>query len=173
MPPQERAVDHPCAACRTLRRRCGLDCILAPYFPLEDLESFMVVHRIFGASNVVKMLQEVEESKREDAVKSMVYEARARLQDPIYGSAGAIFHLQRHVQDLLLQLQLTKATIMDFEDQRDQLLSTLMGPQHLDQPSSMTDNDGVQHGDADILLDDSTLGYNLIEFPVDCELWQL
>lgn len=46
----------PCAACKLLRRRCAEDCPFSPYFsPLEPYR-FAAVHRVFGASNVSKML---------------------------------------------------------------------------------------------------------------------
>ncbi|KAL5994431.1 hypothetical protein ACLOJK_024481 [Asimina triloba] len=47
----------PCAACKLLRRRCTKDCIFLPHFPSTEPEKFVVVHRIFGASNVSKTLQ--------------------------------------------------------------------------------------------------------------------
>lgn len=46
-----------CAACRYLRRRCAGDCILSPYFPASNPQRFACVHKIFGASNVARMLQ--------------------------------------------------------------------------------------------------------------------
>lgn len=46
-----------CAACKYLRRRCPSDCIFFPYFPPNNPERFASVHRIYGASNVAKMLQ--------------------------------------------------------------------------------------------------------------------
>lgn len=46
-----------CAACKYLRRRCPKDCIFSPYFPPNNPHRFASVHRIFGASNVGKMLQ--------------------------------------------------------------------------------------------------------------------
>ncbi|KAJ0971748.1 hypothetical protein J5N97_019707 [Dioscorea zingiberensis] len=46
----------PCAACRKLHRRCNQDCVLAPYFPASQPEKFAQVHKVFGASNVIKML---------------------------------------------------------------------------------------------------------------------
>lgn len=48
--------DLPCAACRTLHRKCSHDCLLAPYFPSDEAEKFASVHRVFGASNVIKLL---------------------------------------------------------------------------------------------------------------------
>jgi len=48
---------QPCAACRMLRRRCESKCVLAPYFPTDEVENFALVHRVFGAKNVVKIIQ--------------------------------------------------------------------------------------------------------------------
>ncbi|XLT33663.1 hypothetical protein HN873_064955, partial [Arachis hypogaea] len=50
--------NSPCASCKLLRRRCAKDCIFAPYFPSDDPQKFAIVHKVFGASNVSKMLQE-------------------------------------------------------------------------------------------------------------------
>ncbi|KAI9073201.1 hypothetical protein K1719_028677 [Acacia pycnantha] len=113
---------QPCAACRMLRRRCDTKCLLSPYFPADELDKFAVVHRVFGASNVIKMIQMVEETKREDAVKAMVYEAMARVRDPVYGSAGAIQQLQNMVQQLELEVETMKARVSEVQQQTDQLL---------------------------------------------------
>ncbi|KAM7276816.1 hypothetical protein ACFE04_018682 [Oxalis oulophora] len=116
---------QPCAACRMLRRRCDYNCTLAPYFPTEETEKFAIVHKVFGASNVVKMIQNVEEAKREDTATAIVYEAMARLRDPVYGSTGAIFHLQKMVQELKGQLETTKAQVLELQEQKHQLLVIL------------------------------------------------
>ncbi|KAF8412095.1 hypothetical protein HHK36_000050 [Tetracentron sinense] len=129
--PAGSKINQPCAACRTLRRRCGRNCPLAPYFPMEEVGNFTCVHKVFGASNVIRLLQRVEETKREDAAKSIVYDASARLRDPVYGSAGAIFHFQKHIQELEVQLELSRAQVMELQEQRDQLLRILMDVHHL------------------------------------------
>ena len=49
--------EPPCAACKSLRRKCTRECIFLPYFPRDDPEKFARVHKVFGASNVAKMLQ--------------------------------------------------------------------------------------------------------------------
>lgn len=46
-----------CAACKYLRRRCPSDCIFSLYFPPNDPQRFASVHKIYGASNVAKILQ--------------------------------------------------------------------------------------------------------------------
>ena len=58
---------------------------------------FANVHRVFGASNVGKLLQELPPPSREDAVNSLSYEADARINDPVYGCVGALFALQQQV----------------------------------------------------------------------------
>ncbi|XP_042058410.1 LOB domain-containing protein 25-like [Salvia splendens] len=104
----------PCAACKFLRRRCLSGCIFAPYFPPEEPTKFVNVHKIFGASNVSKLLNEIPAYQREDAVNSLTYEAEARLKDPVYGCVGAITILQRQVFTLQRELDATNADIMRF-----------------------------------------------------------
>ncbi|XP_073271097.1 LOB domain-containing protein 1-like [Primulina huaijiensis] len=103
----QSVIVSPCAACKILRRRCVEKCILAPYFPPNEPLKFTTAHRVFGASNIIKLLQDIPEQQRADAVSSMVYEANARGRDPVYGCAGSIFQLQKQVN--LLQEQLAKA----------------------------------------------------------------
>ena len=49
-----------CAACKYLRRRCGHGCVLAPYFPASRPRRYANGHRVFGASNVARLLQVTE-----------------------------------------------------------------------------------------------------------------
>ncbi|XP_021758230.1 LOB domain-containing protein 4-like [Chenopodium quinoa] len=102
----------PCAACKLLRRRCAPDCVFAPYFPADEPQKFANVHRVFGASNVNKMLQELPMHQRGDAVSSMVYEANARVRDPVYGCVGAISSLQQQIDVLQAQLALAQAEVV-------------------------------------------------------------
>ncbi|KAK6155218.1 hypothetical protein DH2020_009466 [Rehmannia glutinosa] len=107
----------PCAACKFLRRKCLPGCIFSPYFPPEDPTKFFNVHKIFGASNVSKLLNEIAPHQREDAVNSLAYEAEARLKDPVYGCVGAISVLQRQVISLQKELDATNANIMRFANE--------------------------------------------------------
>ncbi|ESR59816.1 hypothetical protein CICLE_v10017006mg [Citrus x clementina] len=104
----------PCAACKCLRRKCMPDCVFAPYFPPEEPQKFVNVHKIFGASNVSKLLNEVLPHQREDAVNSLAYEAEARLKDPVYGCVGAISVLQRQVMRLQRELDATNADLIRY-----------------------------------------------------------
>ncbi|KAK8644217.1 hypothetical protein V6N13_123529 [Hibiscus sabdariffa] len=104
----------PCAACKFLRRKCMPDCIFAPYFPPEEPQKFANVHKIFGASNVSKLLNEVPTYQREDAVNSLAFEAEARMKDPVYGCVGAISVLQRQVIRLQRELDATNANLIRY-----------------------------------------------------------
>ncbi|KAG6600910.1 LOB domain-containing protein 12, partial [Cucurbita argyrosperma subsp. argyrosperma] len=111
--------NSPCASCKLLRRRCAKDCIFAPYFPSDDPHKFAIVHKVFGASNVSKMLQELPVQQRGDAVMSLVYEASARVRDPVYGCVGAISYLQNQVSQLQMQLAVAQAEILCIQMQQD------------------------------------------------------
>ncbi|KAM0056529.1 putative transcription factor AS2-LOB family [Helianthus debilis subsp. tardiflorus] len=50
-------VATPCGACKMLRKRCVEKCILAPHFPPTEPIRFTMAHRVFGASNIIKLLQ--------------------------------------------------------------------------------------------------------------------
>ncbi|XP_062204348.1 LOB domain-containing protein 12-like isoform X2 [Phragmites australis] len=108
----------PCASCKLLRRRCTQECVFAPYFPPEDPHKFAIVHKVFGASNVSKMLQ-LPAPQRADAVSSLVYEANARVRDPVYGCVGAISYLQQQVSQLQMQLALAQTEILCIQMQSD------------------------------------------------------
>ncbi|KAJ8751276.1 hypothetical protein K2173_016457 [Erythroxylum novogranatense] len=114
----------PCASCKLLRRRCAKDCIFAPYFPSDDPHKFAIVHKVFGASNVSKMLQEIPVHQRADAVSSLVYEANARIRDPVYGCVGAISYLQSQVSQLQMQLAVAQAEMLCIQMQQEPSLPT-------------------------------------------------
>ncbi|KAK9283627.1 hypothetical protein L1049_011877 [Liquidambar formosana] len=115
----------PCAACKILRRRCVEKCVLAPYFPPTEPHKFTIAHRVFGASNIIKFLQELPESQRADAVSSMVYEANARIRDPVYGCAGAVCQLQKQVSELQAQLAKAQAEIVNMQCQQANLVALI------------------------------------------------
>ncbi|KAF7830924.1 LOB domain-containing protein 21-like [Senna tora] len=100
-----------CAACKLLKRKCRAKCIFAPYFRSEESKKFAQVHKVFGASNVSKILFQVPEHQRQDAVNSLAYEAEARLKDPVYGCIGPIALLHNKMLQLHHDLALAKATL--------------------------------------------------------------
>ena len=89
----------PCGACKFLRRKCVSGCIFAPHFGSDQgAARFAAVHKVFGASNVSKLLHHIPVNRRHDAVVTISYEAQARLSDPVYGCVSTILALQQQVK---------------------------------------------------------------------------
>ncbi|XP_068646344.1 LOB domain-containing protein 16-like [Aristolochia californica] len=131
----------PCGACKFLRRKCASDCIFAPYFCSEQGPArFAAIHKIFGASNVSKMLLHVPLPDRCEAVVTIAYEAQARLRDPVYGCVAHIFALQQQVATLQAQLMQVKAQLARtsadsrMQENQNQWPGNAMGLQHQSYP---------------------------------------
>ncbi|XP_010679216.3 LOB domain-containing protein 16 [Beta vulgaris subsp. vulgaris] len=102
----------PCGACKFLRRKCASDCIFAPYFCSEQGPArFAAIHKVFGASNVSKLLLHLPVHERCEAVVTIAYEAQARIRDPVYGCVAHIFALQQQVAYLQAQLMQVKGQL--------------------------------------------------------------
>lgn len=56
----------------------------------------------------------------------MVYEAGARIRDPVYGCAGAICQLQKQVNELQAQLAKAQAEVVNMQCQQTNLVSLIM-----------------------------------------------
>ncbi|XP_047340031.1 LOB domain-containing protein 20-like [Impatiens glandulifera] len=103
----------PCGACKFLRRKCISGCIFAPYFGMDQgAARFAAVHKVFGASNVSKLLQHIPVNRRQDAAVTISYEAQARLSDPIYGCVSTIFALQQQVINLQAELAMVQSQLL-------------------------------------------------------------
>ncbi|KAK8599509.1 hypothetical protein V6N13_077429 [Hibiscus sabdariffa] len=109
-----------CAACRYLRRKCPPDCIFSPHFPPNVPQRFVSVHRIYGASNVAKLLQQLPVHLRGEAAESLCLEAQYRIEDPVYGCVGLISLLQQQILDTEKQLAKTQAEIAFLKSQAAQ-----------------------------------------------------
>ncbi|XVF15605.1 hypothetical protein REPUB_Repub09cG0168700 [Reevesia pubescens] len=131
--------NSPCAACKFLRRKCTQECVFAPYFPPDNPLKFSNVHKVFGASNVAKLLNELNPAQREDAVNSLAYEAEARLRDPVYGCVGLISILQHRLKQMQHDLSNAKKELATYIGPQA-MLPILQPPvflqQHVGNPSS-------------------------------------
>ncbi|KAD3338357.1 hypothetical protein R6Q59_026994 [Mikania micrantha] len=143
----------PCGACKFLRRKCTSDCIFAPYFCSDEGSArFAVIHKVFGASNVSKLLHHVAEADRYEAVATIDYEAQARIKDPVYGCVAHIFSLQQQVACLQAQLMQARANLaqkyMDsrnLESQRSEHMAGVMPYQnHMNAENCMNLNTSPQ-----------------------------
>lgn len=101
-------------------------------------------------------LQELPESQRADAVSSMVYEANARIRDPVYGCAGAISQLQKQVSDLQAQLAKAQAEVVSMQCQQANLVALLCMEMTQSQQEPILQQH--QYVDTSCFLDENNLG---------------
>ncbi|GLJ42975.1 hypothetical protein SUGI_0891740 [Cryptomeria japonica] len=112
-----------CAACRSQRKKCSDECLLAPHFPSDDLQKFGLVQKVYGFNNVLKMLKDVKAEQRADVVKSLVYEATARMEDPVYGCTREIHQLQKRIAEQESKLAATQAELLDMRFEHHNFVS--------------------------------------------------
>ncbi|KAL9687647.1 hypothetical protein QQ045_032054 [Rhodiola kirilowii] len=103
-----------CAACKYQRRRCLPECQLAPYFPADQPKMFQNAHRLFGVSNILKILKLVKPNERSEAMRSIIYESEIRDKEPVLGCFGFIQQLRYRVQLFENELQATRFQLMQF-----------------------------------------------------------
>ncbi|CAI9761248.1 unnamed protein product [Fraxinus pennsylvanica] len=106
-------LNAPCGACKFLRRKCISGCIFAPhFFSDQGAARFAAVHKVFGASNVSKLLLHIPANRRRDAVVTISYEAQARLSDPVYGCVSTVIALQQQVTSLQEELSVVQTQLI-------------------------------------------------------------
>ncbi|GAB2301460.1 hypothetical protein Dimus_035482 [Dionaea muscipula] len=94
-------ISSSCGACKFLRRKCTSKCVFSPYFSYDlAVNHFAAIHKVFGASNTSRLLQQIPEHYQNEAARALSYEAIARMQDPVYGCIGQIYALQQQVANL-------------------------------------------------------------------------
>nr|GMC83901.1 LOB domain-containing protein 2-like [Ipomoea batatas] len=111
-----------CAACRHQRKQCkAKDCVLWPHFPSDRMVDFLAVHRVFGISNVTKMLRELSNDERAAAAASLLWEAHSWTEDPVHGPLGKFNSLEQELNAL-------KASLFQYQPSIDAAANTSLVP---------------------------------------------
>ncbi|OEL30371.1 hypothetical protein BAE44_0008609 [Dichanthelium oligosanthes] len=97
-----------CAACKHKRQKCPPGCILLPYFPADDPDKFRNVLRVFGVKNLLRTLRDVPQPRWGACVRTIVYESKARLMDPVRGCVGVIEDLEGQLVDTAIELEVLR-----------------------------------------------------------------
>ncbi|KAL0311873.1 UNVERIFIED_CONTAM: LOB domain-containing protein 22 [Sesamum radiatum] len=92
------SVGQACAACKYQRRRCAPDCPLAPFFPADRVKEFLNAHKLFGVGNIVKILKKVPQHERQNAMRSVIFEANVRARDPVGGCHRLIRDMEERLR---------------------------------------------------------------------------
>ncbi|KAK4760786.1 hypothetical protein SAY87_005679 [Trapa incisa] len=106
-----------CAACKFQRRKCAPDCILAPYFPHDRTRQFQNAHRLFGVSNITKIIKNLGPIEKDEAMRTIIYQSDARAYDPVGGCYGIIRDLQRQIDLCQAELDLVFRQLDFFRQQ--------------------------------------------------------
>ncbi|XP_028763392.1 LOB domain-containing protein 27-like [Neltuma alba] len=86
-----------CAACKFQRRKCTSECLLAPYFPADQPKMFQNVHKLFGVSNIKKMLKKLDPARKKIAMDSIIFQANIRDKYPVHGCWEEICRLRYQI----------------------------------------------------------------------------
>ncbi|XP_065865674.1 LOB domain-containing protein 22-like [Euphorbia lathyris] len=87
-----------CAACKYQRRKCAPDCILAPYFPHDRQRQFLNAHKLFGVSNITKIIKNLNQPDKDEAMRTIIFQSDVRANDPVGGCYRIIRDLQRQIE---------------------------------------------------------------------------
>ncbi|XP_024538498.1 LOB domain-containing protein 4-like [Selaginella moellendorffii] len=105
--------------------------------------------------------KELPVERRRDAVASIVYEANARIRDPVYGCLGAIFTLQQQIAQLRKQLSAAQSEMVllkfqhqhrePFQLQPSTTASSLQEQHHLYKAVALQTPDDHHHYSRDLI----------------------
>ncbi|RDX81699.1 LOB domain-containing protein 22, partial [Mucuna pruriens] len=101
-----RSTTQACAACKYQRRKCGSNCILAPYFPHDRQKQFLNAHRLFGVGKITNMIKPLEPHDRDVAMSTIVYQSDMRARDPVGGCFRIVQQLQSQIEYTNAELHL-------------------------------------------------------------------
>ncbi|KAK1289355.1 LOB domain-containing protein 27 [Acorus calamus] len=107
-----------CAACKYQRRKCSATCPLAPYFPPDNPKQFQNAHKLFGVSNILKILNRIDPSQKSEAMRSIIYESNIRDKYPVYGCLGIIMTLQFQIQQVQYECNLVNNQLENMRQQQ-------------------------------------------------------
>ncbi|CAN8270157.1 unnamed protein product [Cochlearia groenlandica] len=100
------STNQACAACKYQRRKCAPDCLLAPYFPHDRHRQFLNAHRLFGVSNITKIIKELNPAEKDAAMHTIMFQSDARANDPIGGCYNIIRDLQNKIEQTRNELEI-------------------------------------------------------------------
>ena len=109
-----------CAACKHQRRKCGPNCILAPYFPHDRQKQFLNAHKLFGVGRISSMIKPLSPSERNMAMETIIFQADMRAYDPVGGCYRLIQQLQSQIEHYKAELQLVLQHLAIFRAQAQQ-----------------------------------------------------
>ncbi|CAJ1950945.1 unnamed protein product [Sphenostylis stenocarpa] len=147
-----------CAACRYQRRKCAPDCILAPYFPHDRQRQFYNAHKLFGVSNITKIIKVLSPHDKDQAMRTIIYQSDMRATDPVGGCYRYILDLQAQIEYCRAELELVLQQLAMFRAQAQHQNQQQFQHQHgIYAPNNVN---VTVHGDGEVLNADPMGLYN-------------
>lgn len=110
------STNQACAACKYQRRKCAPDCLLAPYFPHDRHRQFLNAHKLFGVSNITKIIKSLTPPEKDAAMHTIMFQSDARANDPVGGCYDIIRKLQYQIEYTKNELEIVLQQLAVFRD---------------------------------------------------------
>ncbi|KAL9660903.1 hypothetical protein QQ045_025722 [Rhodiola kirilowii] len=142
LPPRikNNSTTQACAACKYQRRKCEPNCILSPYFPHNRQAQFLNAHKLFGVSNITKIIRNLSPADKDQAMKTIIFQSDVRANDPVGGCHRIIRELQFMIEyyqaelDIVLhQLSICRAQQVQAQAAQGQVQTTDKADQQVHQ----------------------------------------
>ncbi|MCL7041666.1 hypothetical protein MKW94_004555 [Papaver nudicaule] len=117
-----------CAACKYQRRKCANNCPLKPYFPADQPKMFQNAHRLFGVSNILKIISPLPPSHKSEAMRSIIYQSNIRDKHRVHGCVAIIEQLRFQIQQAKFELEAVNAQLAMYRQQYHNELSPAVAP---------------------------------------------
>ncbi|MBA0578070.1 LOB domain-containing protein 22 isoform X1 [Gossypium raimondii] len=140
-----------CAVCKYQRRKCTNNCLLAPFFPANRHKDFLNTRKLFGVRNIIKLIENLNFQQRVIAIRTIIFEANMRAQNPVGGCYGLICDLNNKIGEYKTQLNLvnqqlaiykSQSVFTQYQQQQPQKQYNDGGDQNLDAGFSIFDGGG-------------------------------
>ncbi|KAL0323757.1 UNVERIFIED_CONTAM: LOB domain-containing protein 22 [Sesamum calycinum] len=95
-----------CLLCKLQNRICPPSCSMSLLFGEDKKREVLNVHRLFRGGYIVKTLETVPHHQRQDAIRSLIFEANMREADPVGGCHCLIRAMERRLHFCCSQLEL-------------------------------------------------------------------
>ncbi|KAK9073196.1 hypothetical protein SSX86_007520 [Deinandra increscens subsp. villosa] len=125
-----------CAACKYQRKRCTPECALAPHFRPEQTEIFKNAHKLFGVRNILRILEQVDPALKNEAMRSIIYQANMRDRSPVHGCLGVIYQLQYQIRQAEKELYAVFSQLELYKQQQQQRRQHEITLSPMDSPES-------------------------------------
>ncbi|KAL9235465.1 hypothetical protein vseg_010223 [Gypsophila vaccaria] len=119
-----------CAACKYQRRKCASDCVLAPYFPHDRQRQFLNAHKLFGVSNITKIIKNLNPQDKDIAMHTIMFQSDVRAKDPVGGCFRIIRDLHHQIEYCKAELDLVFQQLAICKAQAYQQQNQLMSINH-------------------------------------------